>query len=84
METVFRLHPSEMDDRFIAAIKKLFGKREIEITVTAVPDDGTAYLLGNESNRAHLMEALDEAKEGRNLVRFSGEEFDAFNKGLLG
>ena len=83
METVFRLNPSEIDEKFAAVIKKLFGKRAVEITVKDLPDDETAFLLKDGKNRKHLLEAIEEVKENKNLVHFSGEEFEKYGKQLL-
>ncbi|HLG34303.1 MAG TPA: hypothetical protein VI757_05430 [Bacteroidia bacterium] len=83
METVFRIKTSELDQRFLDTLKTLFQKREIEITVTDVVDDETEFLLKDPSNRAHLLEAIDEVKQNKNLVRFTGAEFKKFSSGLL-
>ena len=83
METIFRLKASEIDNKFLASLKKLFNKREIEITVTDVIKDETEHLLKDPKNRAHLMEAIDEVKHNKNLVRFTGEEFKKYSKSLL-
>jgi len=83
METIFRLKASEIDNKFLASLKKLFNKREIEITVTDVIKDETEHLLKDPKNRAHLMEAIDEVKQNKNLVRFTGEEFKKYSKSLL-
>ena len=83
METIFRLKASEIDNKFLTTLKTLFSKREIEITVTDVISDETDFLLKNPKNRAHLMEAIEEVKRNKNLVRFTGEEFKKYSKGLL-
>jgi len=83
METVFRLNPSEIDDKFAAVVKKLFGKRAVEITVKDLPDDETTFLLKDSKNRKHLLDAIEEVKENKNLVHFSGEEFEKYSRQLL-
>jgi len=83
METVFRLKASEVDNGFLAMLKTLFKKREIEITVTDIINDETEFLLKNPNNRKHLLEAIEEVKQNKNLVRFSGEEFIKYRESLL-
>jgi antitoxin YefM len=83
METIFRLKASEIDSKFLAMLKKLFSKREIEITVTDVINDETEFLLNDPKNHAHLLEAIDEVKHNKKLVRFTGDEFKKYSKSLL-
>jgi len=83
METVFRLNASEIDNKFLATLKTLFRKREIEITVTDIIKDETEFLLKDPKNRAHLLKAIEEVKRNKNLVRFTGEEFKKYSETLL-
>ncbi|MFA4851326.1 MAG: hypothetical protein WC599_02300 [Bacteroidales bacterium] len=83
METVFRLKASEIDNGFLSTLKTLFKKREIEITITDVINDETEFLLKDPKNKAHLLEAIEEVKHNKNLVRFTGEEFKKYSKSLL-
>ncbi|MCC6690549.1 MAG: hypothetical protein IT235_03365 [Bacteroidia bacterium] len=83
METVFRLNTSEINAEFLTTLKTLFGKREIEITVTEVPVDETSHLLKNPKNKAHLLEAIDEIQKDKKLVRFTGNEFKKYSSALL-
>lgn len=83
METVFRLKASEIDSKFLTTLKTLFEKREIEITVTDVINDDSDLLLSDPKNKVHLMEAIEEVKHNKNLVRFTGAEFKKYSKSLL-
>lgn len=83
METIFRLKASEIDDKFLATLKKLFEKREIEITVTDIINDETEFLLKDPKNKAHLLEAIEEVKHNKKLVRFTGAEFKKYSKSLI-
>jgi antitoxin YefM len=83
METIFRLKASEIDSRFLTTLKTLFKKREIEITVTDIVEDETEFLSRDPKNKAHLLKAIEEVKQNKNLVRFSGEEFKKYSKSLL-
>ena len=82
METVFRLKESELNNRFLATIKSLFKEKEIEISISDTVDE-TSFLLKDPKNRAHLLEAIEEVKRNKNLVRFTGEEFEKYSKTLL-
>jgi hypothetical protein len=82
METVFRLKTKELDMSFIESIKHLFKGKEIEITIKTAQDE-TEYLLGSPANKNNLFEAIKEVKENKNLIRFSGEEFEEMTQTLL-
>ncbi|MBI4931558.1 MAG: hypothetical protein HY841_12385 [Bacteroidetes bacterium] len=83
METTFRIKTSDMDKKFLDMLKKLFKKKEIEITITDADADETSQLLSDSKNRTHLIEAIEEVKRNKNLVSFSGDEFEKYSKSLL-
>lgn len=81
METVFRLKATDLNKSFLDLLKKLFKKKTIEISVTdMVEEDETEYLLKSPANREHLLKAVDDIKNNRNLIRFTAEEFEALAK----
>jgi hypothetical protein len=82
METIFKLKSKELDMSFIDSIKQLFKGKEIEITIKTAQDE-TEYLLGSPANKNNLLEAIKEVKENKNLIRFSGEEFEEMTQTLL-
>jgi antitoxin YefM len=51
----------------------LFGDRQIEIVVSSV--DETDYLLSNEANRSHLLRAIKNVEERKNLVEVNLEDW---------
>ncbi len=88
MQTVYRLHTSELDERLLNAIKLLFEDRVIEIKVTdtgSVEQNGgsesesemdeTAYLLRSPANRKYLLEAIEYIDRGQPLIEanFDGQ-----------
>ena len=83
METIFRLKASEVDNRLLTTLKTLYEKREIEITVTGDISDETDFLMKDPANKAHLLEAIEEVKHNKNLVRFTAEGFEEYSKSLL-
>lgn len=84
METTFRLNTKELDAKFLNTLRILFGKKKIEIIITDVSDDETDFLLADPKNKSHLLKAIEEVKQNKNLVRFSGKEFEQYSKTLSG
>lgn len=82
METIFKLKTKELDMSFIESIKNLFKGKEIEITIKSAHDE-TEYLLDSPANKKKLLEAIDEVKRNKNLIRFSGKEFGEMTQTLL-
>lgn len=81
MQTMYRLHTSELDERLLNAIKLLFEDKVIEIKVTdtgfveqnGVSEgeskmDETAYLLRSPANRKYLLEAIEYINRGQPLI----------------
>ena len=75
MDITYRLKPEELNDDFFKAVKQLFVGKEVAITVEEVPDE-TEYLLSNEANRAHLLQAVEDSKHGRNIRTMSMAEME--------
>ena len=76
MEVTYRLKPEELNDSFFTMLKKAFLGKEVSITVEEVPDE-TEYLLSNEANREHLLQAVEDMKQGRNVHTMSLEEMES-------
>lgn len=81
MQSVYRLHADELDERLLNSIKLLFEDKLIEITITDVKDstqngngngahemDETDYLLRSPANQKHLLAAIDYVNSGRPLM----------------
>jgi antitoxin YefM len=81
METVFKLKAKELDRSFIDSIKNLFKDREIEISIKPTLDE-TEYLLNTPANKKQLLEAIKEVKENKNLISFTGKEFEELTKNI--
>jgi predicted RNA binding protein with dsRBD fold (UPF0201 family) len=72
MYTVYQVHPEELDDRFLQALKLLFQGKQIEIAVrelaTVETEDETTYLLKSPANREQLLTAIANVAKGENLL----------------
>jgi hypothetical protein len=79
METIFKLKAKELDKSFIDSVKNLFKDLEIEISIKQVQDE-TEYLLRSPENKKHLLEAINEVKKNKNLIRFTAKEFEELTK----
>ena len=78
MEAIYKLNTSELDNKLLESIKKLFGRQEVIIQIRTLADE-TSYLFDDQENKRHLLESL--ASEP--TVIFSGDEFEAHVKQLL-
>ncbi|MBA3924101.1 MAG: hypothetical protein H0X31_21350 [Nostocaceae cyanobacterium] len=74
MHTVYRLNANELDQRFINALKASFPDKEIEIVVYEV--DETAYLMASEANRKKLINAIENVKNGSQLIEVDIENIE--------
>jgi antitoxin YefM len=72
MQAIYRLKASELNEQFIEGLKLTFGEEEIEITVS--PIDETDYLLRSPANKQKLLNAIENVKQGKNLVEVNLEE----------
>jgi hypothetical protein len=70
MEAIYKLNANEINADLMQAIKKLFGGKEITITITTEPDE-TTYLTMNPANEKHLHENI----VAEPTITFSGDEF---------
>lgn len=71
MYTVYYLNADELSAEFIESIKTLFPHKTIEIAVTEaeiIERDETDYLLKNQTNRARLLEAIENVQRQRDLI----------------
>ena len=76
MDVTYRLKPEELNDDFFRTLKQLFLGKEVAITVEEIPDE-TEYLLSNEANRKHLLQAVQDIKHGKNTHTVSIEEMES-------
>ena len=73
METVYQLNADDLNEDFLEGLKLSFKHKEIEIVV--YERDETAYLLRSPANRAHLLKAITDIEQNRNVVVPEQEQF---------
>ena len=70
MEAIYKLKANEINPNLMETIKKLFGGKEITITITTDPDE-TTYLTMNPANKKHLLDSIAQEPS----VKFTPGEF---------
>jgi antitoxin YefM len=73
MQTIYQINADELDESILESIKALFKHKDIEIYV--FERDETAYLLRSENNREHLLQAVKDVEENRNIIVPNQEQF---------
>ena len=73
MVSSFTLQTDELDNNFLATIKKLFAGKEIEITIQDSQTD-TDYLLKNPTNKSHLLASISSLEQNDKTHILSSEE----------
>ncbi|CAN5451282.1 MAG: hypothetical protein ACR2M8_07880 [Pyrinomonadaceae bacterium] len=73
MQTIYQVKADELDQSLLESIKAQFKNKEIEIVVTE--RDETAYLLRSPANREHLLAAIKDVEENRNIIVPDQEPF---------
>jgi PHD/YefM family antitoxin component YafN of YafNO toxin-antitoxin module len=79
MEAIFKIEPTEFNQKLFQNIKNMFEGKPVTITISTELDE-TDYLNANPANRQHLLENM--AQEP--TVRFTPEEFDKHVEKLIG
>ncbi len=74
MDITFRINADDLEPSFIEKLKALFPHKNIAVSV--YEEDETDYLSSTRANREHLSRAIDEIREGRNMVAVDVSEFE--------
>lgn len=78
MEAIFKIEPTEFNQKLFQNIKNMFEGKNVTITISTELDE-TDYLNATQANRKHLLESI--AQEP--TVKFTPEEFDRHVEKLL-
>ncbi|HEX7722685.1 MAG TPA: hypothetical protein VF397_11045 [Pyrinomonadaceae bacterium] len=73
METIYQLNADDLNEDFLEGLKTSFKHKEIEIVV--YERDETAFLLRSPANRDHLLKAIADIEQNRNLIVPDQEQF---------
>ena len=87
METVIRLNASEFNSSLINKIKKFLatdGDSEITISISKTSRKKSLRKETPAQTKARIDRAIDDIENKRNLVSFTGEEFEKFASRLSG
>ena len=72
MVTTYQLNTRELGNSFINSLREAYPDQNIEIMVCE--QDVTEYLLSSPANREHLEKAIENVKQGKNLINFDSLE----------
>jgi hypothetical protein len=64
MTTIFQMNATEMDGRFVEAVKSLFSNTTITISIESTPDL-TDTLNNNLPTHQQLTKAMNESRQGK-------------------
>lgn len=64
MQSTFIMRADKIDKRFFGAVKKFFGKQEVEITIRPKLSE-TQYLVSVEANKKHLLRSIKQLTNGQ-------------------
>ncbi|MDM8547904.1 hypothetical protein QUF61_15555 [Candidatus Venteria ishoeyi] len=73
MYSIYKMQADELNKDFLDTLKTLFKHKQIEIVISEaeqVEENETNYLLHNANNCEHLMKALENIAQKKNLVSF--------------
>jgi len=68
MNTTFHLNSSELDEKFLKAVKTMFKGKKISIVVEDYQDE-TEYLLESDANRKILEKRLKNVEAKKEMVK---------------
>jgi len=86
METLIKLNPSEINQNLLKVLKTFLNGRnnfEITINVKEVQENNFSTAEPKPEYKKKLDAAINNIENGKNLVSFTFDEFEAFSKKLL-
>ncbi len=74
MEMTLRINSEQLNIEILDNIKRMFQEKEIEITVNEI--DETEYLFRSPANKKHLLKAIEDVEQGKNLILVPFDEVE--------
>lgn len=77
MKTTFLISEAELDNNFLASLKKLFRHRkQLQISISEPEDFNLLQTETPEAHLARLEKCLSEVKKGTNTITFTEAQLD--------
>ncbi len=77
METTFVISPEELDDNFLASLKKLFKHgKQLQISVSVFEDFNLLQSETPQQHLARLEKCLADIKTGKHIITVTDEQLD--------
>jgi hypothetical protein len=87
METIIKLKSKDLNARLLSKIKRYAGNEkglEIQISIKRSDRKSNSSIRETQSQaRQRIDRAIEQIEKGKNLVKFSGEEFETLTNLLL-
>jgi hypothetical protein len=78
VETTFKITSiSEFNEALIEKIRSFVSGSDVEITVNVRPKSKTKPLENQKETNQRIVQAMQEAERGENMVTFTPQEFEA-------
>lgn len=77
MTTTFQLNESELDAKFMKALKSMFKNKNLTLIVESTELDETDYLLSNPANKERLLKSVKNIEAGEGLIETNLTELKA-------
>ncbi len=79
MQASYRLKLEELTESFISQLKTMFSDEDINVEITVEKaEDETERLLRSQTNREHLLNAIEEVRQGQHGHTMTMEELERF------
>jgi hypothetical protein len=79
MQASYRLKPEELTAEFIQKLKAMYFDKNVDIEINVgQAEDETEYLMKSRVNREHLLNAIEEVRQGNTGQTMTMEELERF------
>ncbi len=79
MQASYRLKAEELTEDFINKLKNMYSYEDVDIEITIEKsEDETEHLMRYKANREHLLNAVEEVRQGKPGHTMTMEELERF------